>query len=71
MEFPGSIYMSQSYKFLRPVYIDDEVVASVTITEIFEEKERLNILTEVKDSNDKVCIQGEALIKLPGLKNLI
>ena len=60
----GCVYVAQSLKFLRPVYIDDTVLAKVTVTSIDESKKRVFFRTtcEVKG---KLAIDGEAEIFIP------
>ncbi len=57
----GAIYMSQSLKWLAPVYPGDELTATVTVKEIVPEKNRAVFDTVVK-CGDKDIIVGEALI---------
>lgn len=60
----GSIYTSQSLKFVRPVYIDDTVTAKVSVTNVNTEKKRVTLET-VCMVDDKVVIMGEAEIYIP------
>ncbi len=60
----GSIYMAQELKFLSPVYIDDEITATVEVVEIIEEK-RVKLRTYCKNQDDVIVIDGYALIKPP------
>ncbi|PUE54815.1 acyl dehydratase [Limnohabitans sp. Rim8] len=61
---PGCVYVSQSLKFLRPIYLDDTVNASVTIKRIDKQKRRIffNTVCTVKD---KIMILGKAELYLP------
>ncbi|MCK5761432.1 MAG: MaoC family dehydratase [Candidatus Izimaplasma sp.] len=62
---PGSIYISQSLRFRRPVYFGDEINAVIKITEINVEKNRVKLeCIAYNQSNDKVVI-GEAEIMPP------
>lgn len=61
---PGAIYMGQNLKFLKPVRIGDTVTATVTVLEIFEEKQRARLLTECWVKGEKV-VDGDALIWMP------
>jgi len=65
-KLPGSgcVYVSQSLKFLRPVYINDTVNASVTIKAIDKKKRRIFFETVCTVKSKKV-ISGEAEIYLP------
>lgn len=46
---PGTIYLKQSLKFCKPVYIGDTITAIVTIREIQHEKKRAILDTRVKN----------------------
>ena len=58
---PGSIYISQTLKFLAPAYIGDNILTRVIIQKIDKEKRRVNLLTECFIS-DKKILTGEAEI---------
>ncbi len=58
---PGSIYISQTLKFLAPAYIGDNILTRVIIQKIDKEKRRVNLLTECFISNKKI-LTGEAEI---------
>ena len=61
---PGCVYASQNIKFSRPVYIGDEVVASVIISAIDITSSRLTFETTCK-VNGKIVISGTAEIFIP------
>ena len=61
---PGSIYMEQSLKFLRPVYIDDVIEVKVTVIEVFNVN-KIRLKTEVFNADDQIVLEGEALVKAP------
>ncbi len=60
----GSIYLSQSLSFKRPVRIGDTVLTRVTITAIDQEKARVTLKTESL-VNAKTVIEGEAVVMAP------
>jgi 3-hydroxybutyryl-CoA dehydratase len=60
----GAIYMGQNLKFLKPVKIGDTVTALVTVLELFQEKQRVRLLTECWVRGEKV-IDGDALVWVP------
>lgn len=62
---PGTIYLSQELKFVKPVYIGDTVTAIVTIIEKLEEKNRLKLSTTVVNQNNETVIVGTALVIPP------
>jgi 3-hydroxybutyryl-CoA dehydratase len=57
---PGTIYMSQTLKWLAPVRPDDELTARVTVTDI-NEKGRVTLATVVERGGEPV-LTGEALV---------
>lgn len=61
----GSIYLSQSLKFLAPVRIGDTVTATVRVLEINEEKGRVKLETVCTNQHGKDVLAGEAVVKLP------
>lgn len=60
----GCVYTYQSLNFKKPVYIDDTVVATVTVTSIDIEKRRVKFKTICK-VQDKVVTDGEAELYVP------
>lgn len=60
----GCVYVSQNLRFLRPVYINDTVVASIEITKIDYEKSRVFFNTKCKVKG-KTVVDGEAEIYIP------
>lgn len=59
---PGSIYLEQSLKFTRPVFIGSWVKVIVTVTEI-SVSNKITLLTEVYDHEGVVVLTGFALVK--------
>lgn len=66
---PGCVYVAQSLKFLRPVYIDDKIVAIITVKSIDFKKRRVFFKTICEVSGKKV-IMGEAEIYIPESQEL-
>lgn len=61
---PGTIYLSQSLKFRRPVRIGDTVTATVEITALQPEKHRVSLRTVCAVKGEAV-LEGEALVTVP------
>ena len=59
----GSIYLSQTMNFKRPVYLDDEVTCVVEIMEIIAEKSLYKLNTNCYNSKNEIVIEGNAVIK--------
>jgi 3-hydroxybutyryl-CoA dehydratase len=62
---PGTIYLEQSLRFLAPVFVGDQVTATVTILEPPSERGRLRLRTELVRADGVLAITGEALVKVP------
>jgi 3-hydroxybutyryl-CoA dehydratase len=61
---PGTIYLKQSMKFLGPVRIGDTITARVEIIELNDEKERVTLKTTCANQDEKIVLDGEAMIQL-------
>jgi 3-hydroxybutyryl-CoA dehydratase len=61
---PGSIYLSQSMRFRRPVKVGDPVTARVTVKALDEKRGHATFET-VCEVNGKTVVDGEALIMVP------
>lgn len=62
---PGTIYMGQELRFVKPVFIGDTVTATVTVTEKITEKNRLKLETVVTNQNGDKVITGVATVMPP------
>jgi acyl dehydratase len=62
---PGTIYLSQSLRFLRPVYIDDRVTARVEVVERIAERNRLRLRTTCVNQRGELVLDGEAWVLPP------
>ena len=60
----GSVYISQTLRFLVPVRIDDTVMTTVEVTAIDAEKRRVSFKSRCKVGTT-VVIDGDALILVP------
>jgi 3-hydroxybutyryl-CoA dehydratase len=58
----GTIYCSQSLKFLKPVYPDTLLMIKVTVKDIMLDKNRVVFTTEVFDENETCLLTGEAML---------
>lgn len=61
----GTIYMSQNIKFLKPVYINDTIKASVKAKKLIAEKNIAIFETICTNQNGEIVIEGEATVMPP------
>lgn len=66
---PGTIYLGQTLKFVKPVFIGDTVTATVTAKEKIEAKNRLILDTVVTNQKGEKVIVGEATVMPPKAKD--
>ena len=59
---PGTIYLSQNFRFLRPVYIGDRVTARVEVAERIPERNRLRLQTTCANQAGDLLLEGEAWV---------
>ena len=63
----GTIYLEQNLKFKNPVYYEDTVTATVTVSEIINvEKGVYKLNTFVTNQNGLIVIDGYAVVKFLG-----
>lgn len=58
----GSIYLGQSLKFLRPIFVGETVTAKVEVISVREDKPIAVISTQVLSVNGEVAVDGEATV---------
>jgi len=59
---PGTIYLSQNFRFLRPVYVGDRVTARVEVAERLPERNRLRLRTTCVNQDGDLLLEGEAWV---------
>ena len=62
---PGTIYLGQELRFVKPVYVGDTVTATVTATQKIPEKNRLILDTVVTNQRGEKVITGTATVMPP------
>ena len=58
----GTVYMTQSLKFRRPVFLGDTLTAWAEVQEKDEAKKRVIMKNWVENQNKEVVVEGEALL---------
>ena len=61
----GAIYVSQSLRFLKPVYPGDTVTATVEVTAWQEDRGVVTLRTTCANQSSDVIIDGEAVLLVP------
>lgn len=61
---PGTIYLSQTLQFKKPIYIGDTITAMVELKELLGNG-RGRLITEVMNDKDELVIMGEAVVVMP------
>ena len=59
---PGSIYLSQSLKFIKPVKAGDTITARVEVSEVLRERNRVRLLTVCTNQRGEDVLSGEAWV---------
>ena len=60
----GTVYLSQSLRFVAPVLPGDTVTASVAVTKVREDKPILTLETVCTNQRGEKLIEGEAVVML-------
>ena len=64
LEYPGegTIYCSQTLKFLKPAYPEEVLNVVITVKDILLEKNRVFFSTEIFNVQDELILTGEAML---------
>ena len=60
---PGTVYLGQELKFTAPVYLGDDITATVEIIELREDKKIVKLNTTCVNQDGKTVISGVATVK--------
>lgn len=60
----GSIYLNQNMNFRKPVYHNELLTATCTITNIREDKPIVTLETVCRNEAEEIVVDGTAVIKL-------
>lgn len=59
---PGTIYVSQDLRFVRPVKLGDAITARVEVIEVHAERNRVRLRTVCRNHRGEEVLTGEALV---------
>ncbi|MCB2205596.1 MaoC family dehydratase [bacterium] len=62
---PGAVYLSQSLRFRKPVFLGDTVTAEVEVAEIDAVKNRVRFSTRCVKQDGSVVAEGESTLMPP------
>ena len=63
LQKPGGIYVEQSLRFKRPVFIGDTLTATSEITELIPARRRMRIKAGVVNQRGETVLDGEGTIQ--------
>ena len=63
---PGSIYLSQSLRFTKPVRIGDTITARLEVLEVLATKRRVRLAATCRNQNGETVVEGEAVVMVDG-----
>jgi 3-hydroxybutyryl-CoA dehydratase len=63
LQKPGGLYIEQSVRFRRPVFIGDTLTARAEVTELIAAKRRLRVRTSIVNQHGKIVVDGEGVIQ--------
>jgi acyl dehydratase len=63
----GSIYLRQTINFRAPVFIGEEITATVSVSAIRADKPIVTLETICKNQRGETVLDGEAVLLVPGL----
>ena len=60
----GAIYLHQEMDFRKPVFHDEEITATVVVTQVRTDKSLLYFDTKCENGRGEVVIEGKAILKV-------
>jgi acyl dehydratase len=60
MPGPGTVFLSQNWKFTAPVFIDDTITAEATVLSVHETKPVTQLQIKITRENGEIVLEGEA-----------
>ena len=60
MPGPGTVFLSQNWKFTSPVFIGDTITAEAEIISIHEKKPVTQLSIQVRQQDGEIVLEGEA-----------
>ncbi len=58
----GTIYCKQNTSFTKPVFLNDDITATVEITTIDHQKHRIYLTTTATNQHNDIVIKGDAMV---------
>jgi acyl dehydratase len=62
----GTIYLGQEIKFKKPIFLDQEVTATVEVIKAREDKPIITLRTTCVNDQGELVIEGEAVVMFEG-----
>ena len=63
LQKPGGLYVEQSVRFRRPVFIGDTLTARAEVVELIAAKRRLRVRTSIVNQHGKTVVDGEGVLQ--------
>ena len=60
MPGPGTVFLSQNWKFTAPVFIDDTITAEATVLSLHNIKPVTQLQIKITRQDDEIVLEGEA-----------
>lgn len=65
MPGPGTLWLSQTVTFTKPVFIGDKITASVTIERVNTERKTADIIVWCRNQEGETVLTGRGIISVP------
>jgi len=60
MPGPGTVFLSQNWKFTAPVFFDDTITAEAEVLSVHEKKPVTQLNFRIVNQHDEIVLEGEA-----------
>lgn len=62
LQVPGGIYVEQSLRFRKPVFVGDTLTARTEVVELIPERRRLRVRASVRNQRGETVLEGDGTL---------
>lgn len=65
---PGSLWAAQTYRFISPVFIGEDIKLTVVVVDVFQATKTIRLAVKGETADGRIVMEGESTVLLPGVE---
>lgn len=65
---PGSLWAAQTYRFISPVFVGEDIKLSVIVVDVFQATKTIRLDVKAEAADGRIVMEGESTVLLPGVE---